>query len=224
MIAALRVCLSLLTLLVVCVPTIATTNGFHSTSPYTNLSSRVQQPAVHQPYRSTIYQPFSDVVPSTANSTGSDPSSDIGSRRNANIGIPSWGGTMSEPLPIGDTVPRILFAATMIAIIFIKQRRKQPQTQSINTSNKDSMNNTHHISSNRLHKFFLLLAFVCFVGQVSGQTFYVRQLFKKAESTNNRPTNFPEGYDKDNYTSSKNRYIWSTIRNTNIKPCIIYVV
>ena len=206
MIAALRVCLSLLTLLVVCVPTIANTNGFHSTSPYTNLSSRIQQPAVHQPYRSTIYQPFSDVIPSTANSAGSDPSSDIGSRRNANIGIPSWGGTMSEPLPIGDTVPLILFAATMIAIIVIRQRRNQHQTktQSLNTSNNNIMSNTTHRSSNRLHKFFLLLSFVCFMGQVSGQTFKVTQLFKKAESSSNRPTNFPEGYDANNYTSSKN--------------------
>lgn len=192
-----------------CAPTLAqSSQGFKSTSAY-QINASVQTSAVnadaaYQPYRSTIYSPFTGDAPSSGGP------SRIGGRRNTededdDVGIPGWADTPSEPLPIGDTAPLFLFAAAMIAIIFIKQRRQQIKTQSINTSNNnETMLTTRHISSNRLQKFFLLLAFVCFVGQVSGQTFYVRQLFKKAESTNNRPTNFPEGYDKDKHTSSKN--------------------
>ena len=139
-------------------------------------------------YKSTIYSPFTENVPS------SNGPSRIGGRRNTededdDVGIPGWADTPSEPLPIGDTAPLFLFAAAMIAIIFIKQRRKQLKTQSINTSNNnETMLNTRHISSNRLQKLFLLLAFVCFVGQVSGQTVY-----KTTKMSTKTPTNFPKG-------------------------------
>ena len=160
-----------------CAPTLAqSSQGFKSTSAY-QINASVQSPNVttqYSSYKSTIYSPFTENVPS------SNGPSRIGGRRNTededdDVGIPGWADTPSEPLPIGDTAPLFLFAAAMIAIIFIKQRRKQIKTQSINTSNNnDTMHNTRYISSNRLQKLFLLLAFVCFVGQVSAKVVYFR--------------------------------------------------
>ena len=174
-----------------CAPALAqSSQGFKSTSAY-QINASVQSPNVttqYSSYKSTIYSPFTENVPS------SNGPSRIGGRRNTededdDVGIPGWADTPSEPLPIGDTAPLFLFAAAMIAIIFIKQRRKQLKTQSINTSNNnETMLNTRHISSNRLQKLFLLLAFVCFVGQVSGQTVY-----KTTKMSTKTPTNFPKG-------------------------------
>ena len=211
--------IGMLVLFFFCAPVHANYIPFQSTSnrpvisqPISNSingSSNSNIVGEYKPYHPNVYVPFGDETPSSGNPLNNNGSGGSGDP-NDDVGIPGWADTPSEPLPIGDTAPLFLFAAAMIAIIFIKQRRQQLQstTQSINTSNNndnnDTMHTTRHISSNRLQKLFLLLAFVCFVGQVSGQTFYVRQLFKKAESTSNRPTNFPEGYDKDNYTSSKN--------------------
>ena len=167
--------IGILMLFFFCAPMHAQTPTFKSTSSYriTNPNYSAQQVDPNtfgtQTYQSTIYTPFSDATPSSGNpaNSGSGGSGDP----DDDVGIPGWADTPSEPLPIGDTAPLFLFAAAMIAIIFIKQRRKQIKTQSINTSNNndnnDTMHTTRHISSNRLQKLFLLLAFVCFVGEAS---------------------------------------------------------
>ena len=131
----------------------------------------------YKPYHPNVYVPFGDETPSSGNPLNNNGSGGSGDP-NDDVGIPGWADTPSEPLPIGDTAPLFLFAAAMIAIIWIRQRRKL-QTQSSSTSNtndtSDSMHTTRHISSNRLQKLFLLLAFVCFVGQVSAdKTIYFR--------------------------------------------------
>ena len=145
----------------------------------------------YKPYHPNVYVPFGDETPSSGNPLNNNGSGGSGDP-NDDVGIPGWADTPSEPLPIGDTAPLFWLAAAMIAIIAIRQRRKQLQTQSINTSNNndnsDSMHTTRHISSNRLQKLFLLLALVCFVGQVSGQTVY-----KTTKMSTKTPTNFPKG-------------------------------
>ena len=177
-----------------CAPTLAqSSQGFKSTSAY-QINASVQTSAVnadaaYQPYRSTIYQPFSESAPTSNNP--SDGSSGINGRRNANVGIPSWGGTMSEPLPIGDTVPLFLFAAAMIAIISIKQRKQQITTQTQPTNNN---NTTNHMTTRKQtyqslrQKLFLLLAFVCIAGQVSAQNIPSKIYFRPST------TNFAHGY------------------------------
>ena len=194
----------MLMLFLFCAPMHAQTPTFKSTSSYRianpNYSAQQLDPTTigHEAYRSTIYTPFGSSTPSSNNNPGGNNDSGSGTDDD-DVGIPGWADTPSEPLPIGDTAPLFLFAATMIAIIFIKQRRKQIKTQSINTSNNndnsDSMHTTRHISSNRLQKLFLLLAFVCFVGQVSAdKTIYFRP------ST----TQFKAGW---NGTSKENKYL-----------------
>ena len=142
----------------------------------------------YKPYHPNVYVPFGDETPSSGNPLNNNGSGGSGDP-NDDVGIPGWADTPSEPLPIGDTAPLFLFAAAMIAIIFIKQRRKQLQTQSTNTSNNndnsDSMHTTRHISSNRFQKLFLLLAFVCFVGQANAdRTIYFRPSTTRFESIN----------------------------------------
>ena len=188
---------AMLMLFLFCAPMHAQTPTFKSTSSYKianpNYSAQQLDPTTigHETYRSTIYTPFGSGTPSSNNPSGNSGSGGSGDP-NDDVGIPGWADTPSEPLPIGDTAPLFWLAAAMIALIFIKQCRKQLQTQSINTSNNndnsDSMHTTRHISSNRLQKLFLLLAFVCFVGQVSGQTVY-----KTTKMSTKTPTNFPKG-------------------------------
>ena len=171
---------------------------FRPTSPYNRIGSTIDISATkidpnsigHQTYHSTIYTPFGDGTPSSNNPAGSSGSGGSGDSDD-DVGIPGWADTPSEPLPIGDTAPLFLFAAAMIAIIWIRQRRQQIKTQSTNTSNNnDTMHNTRYISSNRLQKLFLLLVFVCFVGQTTAQTVYVKEIFQYSDKKGNLPTNF----------------------------------
>ena len=197
----------------------AQTPSFKSTSAYqinaSAQTSTVNAEAAYQPYRSTIYQPFSESAPT--NNNPSDGSSGVNGRRNANVGIPSWGGTMSEPLPIGDSTLLFWLAAAMIAIIAIRQRRKQIKTQSINTSNNndnnDTMHTTRHISANRLQKLFLLLAFVCFVGQVSAdKTIYFRPGTRNFSIGYQTKAQAAAGTEsKSGSTYSSNKTTWSDI-------------
>ena len=189
-----------LMLLFFCAPVHAQMIPFQSTSnrpvisqPISNSingSSNSNIVGEYKPYHPNVYVPFGDETPSSGNPLNNNGSGGSGDP-NDDVGIPGWADTPSEPLPIGDTAPLFLFAAAMIAIIWIRQRRKL-QTQSINTSNNndnnDTMHTTRHISSNRLQKLFLLLAFVCFMGQVSGQTVY-----KTTKMSTKTPTNFPKG-------------------------------
>ena len=157
-----------------CAPALAqSSQGFKSTSAY-QINASVQASAVnaeaaYQPYRSTIYQPFSESAPT--NNNPSDGSSGVNGRRNANVGIPSWGGTMSEPLPIGDSTPLFWLAAAMIAMIAIRQRRKQKQLTT-QTSNNHSNNDTNEMTltqhtSKSFRKLLMLALLLCIVGEAS---------------------------------------------------------
>ena len=162
-----------------CAPTLAqSSQGFKSTSAY-QINASVQSPNVvnqYSAYKSTIYQPFSESAPTSDNPSGG--SSGINGRRNANVGIPSWGGTMSEPLPIGDSTPLFWLAAAMIAMIAIKQRRKQLQTTT-QTSNNNSNNDTNEMTLTQhtrksFRKLLMLALLLCVVGKVSAKVVYFR--------------------------------------------------
>ena len=153
---------------------------FRSTSPYNRIGSNIDKSAFQvdpntfgtQTYQSTIYTPFSDATPSSGNpaNSGSGGSGDP----DDDVGIPGWADTPSEPLPMGDTAPLFLFAAAMIAIIAIRQRKQQRLTTQTQSTNKN--NTTQHMTTRKqtyqsvFQKLFLLLVFVCIAGQVSGQS------------------------------------------------------
>lgn len=202
---------AMLMLFFFCAPMHAQTPTFKSTSSYRianpNYSAQQLDPTTigHQTYHSTIYTPFGSSTPSSNNTPGGNNDSGSGTDDD-DVGIPGWADTPSEPLPIGDTAPLFWLAAAMIAMIWIRQRKQQrltTQTQSTNTSNNndnsDSMHTTRHISSNRLQKLFLLLAFVCFMGQVSANTYYITPLFNYSRTAGNLPTNFPTADDNNKY-------------------------
>ena len=142
-------------------------------------SPAVNADAAYQPYRSTIYSPFTGDAPSSGGP------SRIGGRRNSededdDVGIPGWADTPSEPLPIGDSTPLFWLAAAMIAMIAIRQRRKQKQL-STQTSNNHSNNDTNEMTltqhtSKSLRKFLMLALLLCVVGEVSAEqkTIYFR--------------------------------------------------
>ena len=175
--------LGLLLLLFFCAPAYASDAPaiptFRSTSPFginqTIQGATVNNNGIHQ---GTIYKPFSDEHPTA----GFNPSYNLGNGNNDDdddIGIPGWADTPSEPLPIGDTAPLFLFAAAMIAIISIKQRKQQrliSQTQPTNNNNTTQHMTTRKQTYQSLRqKLFLLLAFVCLAGQVSAdKTIYFR--------------------------------------------------
>ena len=184
---ALRLGIAMLMIFVWAMPLLATSlptpDGFRSTSPYkleaTGLEATYQgnKNFGNKTYTSTIYDPFGNQTPSSGG--GGNPANNDGNGSGEDVGIPDWGDTPSEPLPIADgTLFLLLIAATMITIIAIKQR-KQKQLQSITTNNNN--NPTQHMTTRKqtyqsfFQKLFLLLAFVCFVGQVSAdRTIYFR--------------------------------------------------
>ena len=146
------------------------TPTFRSTSPF-GINQTIKEPAtvnINGIHQGTIYKPFSsdhpyaDLNPGSGSGGSGDPDDDVG--------IPGWADTPSEPLPIGDTAPLFLFAAAMIAIIFIQQRRKQFQTttQTSNTTNNDTneMTLTQHTRKS-FRKFLMLALLLCVVGEVS---------------------------------------------------------
>ena len=116
-----------------CAPTLAqSSQGFKSTSVY-QINASVQTSAVdadaaYQPYRSTIYSPFTGDAPS------SNGPSRIGGRKNND----SWDEEVEEDgeeidpgnhdhpsdiMPIGDTMILYLFAGILALVIFWKQRK-----------------------------------------------------------------------------------------------------
>ena len=113
----------------------------------------------YKAYHSTIYDPFGNQTPSSGG--GGNPANNDGNGSGEDVGIPDWGDTPSEPLPLTDgTLFLLLIAATMITIIAIKQR-KQKQLQSITTNNNN--NPTQHMTTRKqtyqsfFQKLFLLL-------------------------------------------------------------------
>lgn len=177
---------AMLMLFFFCAPMHAQTPTFKSTSSYRidnpNYSSQQLDPTTigHQTYRSTIYTPFGSGTPSSNNPSGNSGSGGSGDPDD-DVGIPGWADTPSEPLPVGDTAPLFLFAAAMIAINWIRQRKQQRLT----TQTQSTINNndtTQHMTTRKqtyqslCQKLFLLLAFVCVAGQVSAEkkTIYFR--------------------------------------------------
>lgn len=169
---------AMLMLFLFCAPMHAQTPTFKSTSSYRianpNYSAQQLDPTTigHQTYRSTIYTPFGSSTPSSNNPSGNSGSGGSGDPDD-DVGIPGWADTPSEPLPIGDSTPLFGLAAAMIAIIWIRQRKQQrltTQTQSTNNNNPTQHMTTRKQTYQSLRqKLFLLLAFVCIAGQVSGQ-------------------------------------------------------
>ena len=188
---------------------------FRSTSPFginqTIQGATVNINGIHQ---GTIYKPFSSDHPyadlNPGNGSGGSNNDD-----DDDIGIPGWADTPSEPLPIGDGIGILLLMATMmVGAIFLKQRKQLSESISKSTTSTTNINNlrgnqlptalkkenntTQHMTTRKqtyqsfFQKLFLLLAFVCFVGQVSGQTYYKRELFNRSQTKSNRPTNFPD--------------------------------
>lgn len=125
--------IGILMLFFFCAPTLAqSSQGFKSTSAY-QINASVQTSAVnadaaYQPYRSTIYSPFTGDAPS------SNGPSRIGGRKNND----SWDEEVegdgeeidpgnhdhpSDIMPIGDTMILYLFAAILALVIFWKQRK-----------------------------------------------------------------------------------------------------
>lgn len=125
--------IGILMLFFFCAPTLAqSSQGFKSTSAY-QINASVQTSAVnadaaYQPYRSTIYSPFTGDAPSSGGP------SRIGGRKNND----SWDEEVegdgeeidpgnhdhpSDIMPIGDTMILYLFAGILALVIFWKQRK-----------------------------------------------------------------------------------------------------
>ena len=198
--SALFLGIGMLMLFSFCAPAYASdapaTPTFRSTSPFginqTIQGATVNINGIHQ---GTIYKPFSSDHPYADLNPGSGSGGGSGNGNNDDdddIGIPGWADTPSEPLPIGDTLPLFLFAAAMIAIIWIRQRKQQRlTTQTQPTNNNDT---TQHMTTRKQtyqslrQKLFLLLVFVCTVGQVSAQNIPSKIYFRPST------TNFAHGY------------------------------
>lgn len=199
--SALFLGIGMLMLFSFCAPAFASdapaTPTFRSTSPFginqTIQGATVNINGIHQ---GTIYKPFSsdhpyaDLNPGSGSGGSSDPNDDVG--------IPGWADTPSEPLPIGDGMGILLLMATMmVGAIFLKQRKQLSESISKSTTSTTNINNlrgnqlptalkkenntTQHMTTRKqtyqsfFQKLFLLLAFVCFVGQVSAdKTIYFR--------------------------------------------------
>ena len=184
---ALRFGIVMLMIFVWAMPLLATSfptpNGFRSTSPYkienpgSDTKYQGNQNFGNKTYTSTIYDPFGNQTPSSgggnpANGDGNgDGNSDGGGE---DVGIPDWGGTMSEPLPIPDgTIFLLLIATIMITTIAIKQRKQKLQSITTNNNNTPAQHMTTRKQTYQslFQKLFLLLAFVCiFADHASAQT------------------------------------------------------
>ena len=122
----------MLMLFLFCAPTLAqSSQGFKSTSA-SQINASVQTSAVnadaaYQPYRSTIYSPFTGDAPSSGGP------SRIGGRRNNGWDeevegdgeeiVPGNHDHPSDIMPIGDTMILYLFAGILALVIFWKQRK-----------------------------------------------------------------------------------------------------
>lgn len=231
----------MLMLFLFCAPMHAQTPTFKSTSSYRianpNYSAQQLDPTTigHQAYHSTIYTPFGSSTPSSNNNPGGNNDSGSGTDDD-DVGIPGWADTPSEPLPIGDGMGILLLMATMmVGAIFLKQRKQLSESISKSTTSTTNINNlrgnqlstalkkenntTQHMTTRKQtyqslrQKLFLLLAFVCFVGQVSAdKTIYFRPGTR----------NFSIGYQtkaqavagtesKSGSTYSSNKQTWNEI-------------
>lgn len=96
---------------------------FSSTSPYRvdgKVAPASEQTQRYSSYQSTVYEPFTDALPSSAGST-TDEHFTITERKNGFIkpGDPNT----SEESPVGEPWILLLFAAVAAAIVALRQRR-----------------------------------------------------------------------------------------------------
>ena len=130
----------LLMFLFFCAPTLAqSSQGFKSTSAY-QINASVQTSAVnadaaYQPYRSTIYSPFTGDAPSSGGP------SRIGGRRNngwdeevegdgEDVEVSDNVEHPSDIMPLGETTFLYLLAGILAIFIFVKNQRKQTNNHS----------------------------------------------------------------------------------------------
>ena len=118
----------------------AQTPSFKSTSAYqinaSAQNSAINAETVYQPYRSTIYSPFTGDAPSNGGP------SRIGGRKNngswdeeveddgEDVEIPDDVEHPSDIMPLGDTTVLYLLSGILAICIFIKNRRKQTNSSS----------------------------------------------------------------------------------------------
>ena len=130
----------LLMFLFFCAPMHAqSSQGFKSTSAYqinaSAQTSTVNAEAAYQPYRSTIYSPFTGDAPSSGGP------SRIGGRRNSewdeevegdgeDVEVSDNVEHPSDIMPLGDTTVLYLLSGILAICIFIKNRRKQTNSSS----------------------------------------------------------------------------------------------
>ena len=133
--------IGMLMLFFFCAPTLAqSSQGFKSTSAY-QINASVQTSAVnadaaYQPYRSTIYSPFTGDAPSSGGP------SRIGGRKNndswdeevegdgEDVEIPDDVEHPSDIMPLGETTFLYLLAGILALLIFVKNQRKQTNNHS----------------------------------------------------------------------------------------------
>ena len=223
---------AMLMLFLFCAPMHAQTPTFKSTSSYKianpNYSAQQLDPTTigHETYRSTIYTPFGSSTPSSNNNPGGNNDSGSGTDDD-DVGIPGWADTPSEPLPIGDSTPLFWLAAAMIAIIAIKQRRKQKQL-STQTSSNHSNNDTNEMTLTQhngksFRKLLMLALLLCVVGEVSGQNYSVTELFNYSRTKGNLPANFPTGSTGNYYYAHQATYINDAFYTNDGKNKIIKI-
>jgi hypothetical protein len=119
--------IALLFLAFMCVGAYAEAQNFQSTSSYLNGSSlqTVEQTvaAPQQAYKSTIYEPFSSVTPSS-DANGSNNGNARGMSGRRNIGELNPGNADPNPeSPVGE--PWIMLAFAAMAAVVIRLRKKQ---------------------------------------------------------------------------------------------------
>lgn len=130
----------MLMLFLFCAPMHAQTPTFKSTSAY-QINASVQTSAVnadaaYQPYRSTIYSPFTGDAPSNGGP------SRIGGRKTTDswdeevegdgedVEIPDDVEHPSDIMPLGETTFLYLLAGIFALLIFVKNQRKQTNNHS----------------------------------------------------------------------------------------------
>ena len=107
-----------------------------SSMPYGSYDAQYEQPEVnYQPYRSTIYEPFSNAKPTGPQRGGAigeeeDNDDDSGDDWTGDFGHPS-DPNQSNNGPVGEAWVLLLFAAVAAIVVYCKQRKKEMLSQKL---------------------------------------------------------------------------------------------
>ena len=107
-----------------------------SSMPYGSYDAQYEQPEVnYQPYRSTIYEPFSNAKPTGPQRGGAigeeeDNDADSGDDWTGDFGHPS-DPNQSNNGPVGEAWVLLLFAAVAAIVVYCKQRKKEMLSQKL---------------------------------------------------------------------------------------------